>query len=34
MKKKLIATLLISTLVLSPSISVFADEKDDKIAEL
>lgn len=34
MKKRLIATLLISTLVLSPSISVFADEKDDKIAEL
>ena len=34
MKKKLIATLLTGALILSPYTSVFADEKDDKIAEL
>ena len=34
MKKKLIAALLSGTLILAPCISVLADEKDDKIAEL
>ena len=34
MKKKLFALLLAGTLVLSSSAPVFADEKDDKIAEL
>lgn len=34
MKKKFIALLLVSTLALSSTSVVFADEKDDKIAEL
>ena len=34
MKKKIIASLLLSAALLSSSISVFADEKDDRIAEL
>ena len=34
MKKKLIAMAMTGTLLLSPCTSVFADEKDDKIAEL
>ena len=34
MKKKLIAALLSGTFILAPCISVLADEKDDKIAEL
>ena len=34
MKKKFIALLLASTLALSSTSVVFADEKDDKIVEL
>lgn len=34
MKKKIIASLLLSAALLSTSTSVFADEKDDRIAEL
>lgn len=34
MKKKFIAILLASAFVFSPSVSVFADAKDDKIADL